>query len=88
MSYHAISKSEGYVMIQLNFSNDLCFESLNINKDDKIFIFIETRLKLVELYDNITNGSSFNPDRQNEPENIENFMYDDEIRIFCLKFFR
>jgi hypothetical protein len=88
MSYHAISKSEGYIMIQLNFSNDLSFESLNINKDDKIFIFIEKRLKLVELYDNITNGSSFNPDRQIEPDNIENFMYDHEIRIFLLKIFR
>jgi hypothetical protein len=82
MSYHAISKSEGYVMIQLNFSNDIKFEYLTINKDDKIFLFVEKGLKLVELFDNISNGSSFNPDRQ-ELNDIEENLYneEDEIRI-------
>ena len=58
ISYHALSKEKGYVMIQLNLNNDITVHNFEITKCDQLFLFTSEKIegkflfykKLIRLY--------------------------------------
>ncbi len=47
ISYHAISKENGYIMIQFNLRQDVIFKNNSefIKKDDKLFVYTSDKFE-------------------------------------------